>query len=251
MSSAQPIQHPEIIIFAPEADPKLRKGKQALVNYYRAGHGGAVSIAGYDEGVIRSELSNAITTPLRKGRPVHVLMHAHGLVVKESEEQKIFTDKPGAGQPKNAADVAKLLIEWGLVDQVKELHLVACFSDKFAKALAIELGQKGFKNLIIKGYEGEVNVSYGKNGGIIAGMDRDRDPSAYRKNQDGEWEVDLVKIGNSEELKERYAGGKHCKSHSVQLGSQSQALGTPQLAAVAPTAQHRQYFPPKYTCSKC
>ncbi len=233
MSAAALISEPswiQYLVFTPEREGELKEGKNALLVYYGKD---AQEVSG-------KTLGPEVQAAIKKGYNVVVLLHAHGLASVDPNQQALYTDgesKPD--QPKSAQAVAKLLDEeWHLPKLgVDELRLIACYSDGFAQKLAMELGNKGYQNLKIVGYKGELNVNYGINGGTIAGLslDRKQDSNLYILNHDKIYEINWKEFKKNKGLQQKYAAEKFAVRANTTPNLELQA--TPAAAAASDNTQ--------------
>lgn len=199
MSAAAPIKT-KFLVFSPESDSSLKEGKNALLNFYGK----------EAELVTASTLNSTINTAGNKEYNVVILLHAHGLVSTDPDNQRLYTDNDSKpGQPKTPAEVAKLIDEeWQIPKKhTQELRLIACYSDGFAQKLAKELGQRGYENTKITGYKGELNVSYGINDGIVAGLSLDlsQDKHLYKFRSSNTHTINFEALKDDKNLQAKYA----------------------------------------------
>ncbi len=229
--SAQPIDE-QYLIFSAEINDELDAGKEALKNYYR-NHG-------INAEVVRpADLETTVLKKAQGGLVVSIIGHFHGQA--DSNAQALYITSKKAIGFKEFADLIE--IKWKLPkDKIKELRLAAYYTDQFAQDLANELGQRGYINVDVTGYRGELNVSHGVNGGMIAGLSLDRtiDPSLYWNKYDKKhpnykdgWNINWDNFDQKPELKVKYAAVNFACTYNTKLTFQA----THALAAASSSTQ--------------
>jgi len=148
-------------------------------------------------------------------------VHAHGMSpYREDNEpyvESIYTTKATLEGHKNAEQFADWLVEKGLKTEHKILKIAACYSDEFARLLSVELQKKGYDDITVYGYKGELMMLRGRSRGMLAGIAH-HDPAIFTNHGNGVWTPDDVKIAGGAIVEKRASNYRVACKNGVMIG---------------------------------
>jgi hypothetical protein len=97
-------------------------------------------------------------------------IHTHGYIPNKAGEQAVSVTQSRRAERYTAKAFAEFLIKNNLNREHRTLKIAACYTDTFAKELQEALSQRGYRNITVYGYRGEVVLAQGKKGGKLAGL---------------------------------------------------------------------------------